>query len=69
MLFVAFVAILCSIGVCTNWFISLAVLLVTPLGIVLTRAKEGIIVGGAQFFLIELVPLSSVPPCLTTTRL
>jgi hypothetical protein len=55
LLFVAFSAVLCSIGVCVSWIISIAVLFGVPLGILLTRFKEGIFVCGAQFFLIALM--------------
>jgi hypothetical protein len=55
LLFALFVAVLCSIGVYTYWIISLCVLIGIPLGILVARAKEGVVVCGVQFFLIALV--------------
>ena len=55
LLFVAFVAVVCSLGVCTNWPVSLAVLIGLPLGIMVIRAREKVVVCGFQFFLIALV--------------
>jgi hypothetical protein len=52
LLFILFVAVLCSIGVSTNWFMSLAVLIGLPAGLFVARAKEGVLACGFQFFLI-----------------
>jgi len=55
LLFTAFVAVLCSIGVSTGWRLtSLFIMVGLPLGIIVARAKEGVFVCGFQFFLIAL---------------
>ena len=55
LLFTAFIAVVCSIGVATYWPIAFAVLFGVPLGIAVARAKEGVVVCGFQFLLIAVV--------------